>query len=141
MRERKLKIPVELRDIFTLDSNKRKVILIEGAPGSGKTTLFWHICQRWSAPEEILFPEFGLILLVKLRDPEVQKAKHLAEILPFADEKEEIASQIMQMKGKGVLLTRSSSSGQLLPSPQHCNHHSHIHMYGARPSSNLLSNH
>ena len=104
MSERMLKVPVKLQDIFTLDSKERKVILIEGAPGSGKTTLFWHTCQRWSAPEEKLFPEFSLILLVKLRDPEVQKAKHLADILPFTDEKEEIASEIMQMKGKGVLL-------------------------------------
>ena len=102
MSERKLKVPVELRDIFTLDSKEHKVILIEGAPGSGKTTLFWHICQRWSAGE--LFSQFILVLLVKLRDPEVQKAKCLAEILPFTDDKEEIASQIMQLKGKGVLL-------------------------------------
>ena len=102
MSERKLKVPMELRDIFTLDSKERKVILIEGAPGSGKTTLFWHICQRWSAGE--LFSQFILVLLVKLHDPEVQKAKCLAEILPFTDDKEEIASEIMQMKGKGVLL-------------------------------------
>ena len=102
MSDRKLKVPVKLQDIFTLDSKERKVILIEGAPGSGKTTLFWHICQRWSAGE--LFSQFTLVLLVKLHDPEVQKAKRLAEILPFVDEKEEIASEIMQMKGKGVLL-------------------------------------
>ena len=102
MRERKLKVPVELRDIFTLNSKEPKMILIEGAPGSGKTTLFWHICQRWSAGE--LFSQFILVLLVKLRDPEVQRAKGLAEILPFTDDKEEIASQITQMKGKGVLL-------------------------------------
>ena len=98
----KLKVPVKLQDIFTLDSKERKVILIEGAPGSSKTTLFWHICQRWSAGE--LFSQFTLVLLVKLRDPEVQKAKGLAGILPFADEKKEIASQIKQTKGKGVLL-------------------------------------
>ena len=102
MSERKLRVPVELQDIFTLDSKERKMILVEGAPGSGKTTLFWHICQRWSAGE--LFSQFTLVLLVKLRDPEVQKAKCLAEILPFTDVKEEIASEIMQMKGKGVLL-------------------------------------
>ena len=101
MSEKKLKVPVELRNIFTLDSKKRKVILIEGAPGSGKTTLFWHICQRWSAGE--LFSQFNLVLLVRLRDPEVQKAKGVADILPFADKQEEIAIEIKLRKGNGIL--------------------------------------
>ncbi len=30
---------VELKDLFQLDQEERKVILIEGPPGSGKTTL------------------------------------------------------------------------------------------------------
>ena len=36
---------------------------------------------------------------------------------------------------------RSSTAGKVLPSPLHCNHHSHIYMYGAHLSSYLLSNH
>ena len=75
MRKKNLKVPVELRDIFTLDKKRHKVILIEGAPGSGKSTLFWHICQKWSAGE--LFSQFQLVLLVKLRDCEIQKAEQV----------------------------------------------------------------
>ena len=102
MSKKKLKVPVELRDIFTLDKKRHKVILIEGAPGSGKTTLFWHICQKWSAGE--LFSQFQLVLLVKLRDCEVQKAEKFEDILPFTDEKESIAHEIVHHKGEGVLL-------------------------------------
>ena len=40
MNKKNFKVPVELRNIFTLDDKERKVILIEGAPGSGKSTLF-----------------------------------------------------------------------------------------------------
>ena len=38
---------VNLEDIVKPDK-KRNVILIEGAPGAGKSTLAWHICQKWS---------------------------------------------------------------------------------------------
>ena len=102
MSKKNLKVPVELRDIFTLDKKFPKVILIEGAPGSGKSTLFWHICQKWSAGE--LFSQFQLVLLVKLRDCEVQKAETFEDILPFTDEKERIAHEIVQCKGARVLL-------------------------------------
>ena len=102
MSKKNLKVPVELRDIFTLDKKRHKVILIEGAPGSGKSTLFWHICQKWSTGE--LFSQFQLVLLVKLRDCEVQKAKSFEDILPFTDEKESIAHEIVHRKGEGVLL-------------------------------------
>ena len=102
MSKKNLKVPVELRDIFTLDKKHHKVILIEGAPGSGKSTLFWHICQKWSAGE--LFSQFQLVLLVKLRDCEIQKAEKFEDILPFTDEKESIAHEIVHRKGEGVLL-------------------------------------
>ena len=102
MSKKNLKVPVELRDLFTLDKELRKVILIEGAPGSGKSTLFWHICQKWSAGE--LFSQFQLVLLVKLRDCEVQRAEKFEDILPFTYEKERIGHEIVQCKGAGVLL-------------------------------------
>ncbi len=63
------KAPVKLEDIFHIDQAERKVILIEGAPGSGKSTLSWDICKRWGAGE--LFQEYDVVILVHLRDPKV----------------------------------------------------------------------
>jgi len=74
---------VKLGELFKLDKiNKmeRKIILIEGAPGAGKSTLAWHICQKWESGE--LFQEFRVVVHVQLRDPDIQKAKSIKGILP-----------------------------------------------------------
>ncbi|MCG8626181.1 MAG: hypothetical protein MJE68_29815, partial [Proteobacteria bacterium] len=44
-----MKIPIELENIFK--GGDKQIILIEGAPGSGKSTLTVHICQRWGKGE------------------------------------------------------------------------------------------
>jgi len=69
---------VKLEDIVKPDK-KRNVILIEGAPGAGKSTLAWHICQKWSTGE--LFREFIMIIFMQLRDIAIQSATTLASIL------------------------------------------------------------
>ena len=63
-----MKSPIELKDILKTDDEKRKVVLLEGAPGSGKTTLTVHICQKWGKDE--LFQEYTLVIMVQLRNPE-----------------------------------------------------------------------
>ena len=53
---------------FTIEhlllDGKRKVTLIEGDPGSGKTTLTLHVCKRW-AKDELLAEE--ILILIPLR--------------------------------------------------------------------------
>ena len=49
--------PVTLDQISgILHSVGRKIVLIEGAPGAGKSTLAWHLCKKWEEGE--LFQEF-----------------------------------------------------------------------------------
>ena len=41
---------VQLEDIFKSGQStgaSRKLVLIEGAPGAGKSTLAWFICRKW----------------------------------------------------------------------------------------------
>ena len=98
-----LKTPVKLEDIFSRDEASRRVILIEGAPGSGKTTLAWYICQKWESGE--LFQEFNLVVLVQLRDPDIQSAQSIADLLPCSSMSrlQSVCSEIEASEGRGVL--------------------------------------
>ena len=99
----KRKVGIKLGDVFKADEAARKVILIEGAPGSGKTTLSWHICQKWASGE--LFQQFSLAVLVQLRDPAIQSAQTIADLLPHVDDRltQEVMSEIQYRGGEGVL--------------------------------------
>ena len=65
---------VELPDIFDKDkesASNPRIILIEGSPGTGKTTLSLKIVYDWATgkmPNK--FPEVELVLLIKCRDME-----------------------------------------------------------------------
>ena len=97
------KSPIELENIFMNIEGGRKVVLVDGAPGSGKSTMTVHIYQRWSKGE--LFQEFTIAILVQLRDPAVQRAKSIADLLPCPNIKkaQEVASAIEASNGRGIL--------------------------------------
>ena len=85
---KKTKQIVELPDIFDTDKESRsnpKIILIEGSPGTGKTTLSLKLAYDWATgkmPNK--FPEVELILLIKCRDMEAniqESAK--TQLLPW----------------------------------------------------------
>ena len=57
-------------------------ILIEGAPGIGKTVLLKEIAYRWS--KNYALQKFKLVILTHLRDPAVQKMTEMSHfLLPF----------------------------------------------------------
>ena len=49
----KKKTPIEFSDIVRdlPDTALEKVILVEGAPGVGKSTFAWEFCKRWENGE------------------------------------------------------------------------------------------
>ena len=100
-----LKDFVAIKDIFPkhTDCKKRVVILIEGVPGIGKSTLCLHICQEWGRRN--LFSGYRLVILVQLRDPEIRKASTIADLLPCRDDAmaRRYAEEITTLDGKGVL--------------------------------------
>ena len=81
---------------------KRKVILIEGPAGSGKTTLTWHACHEWAAGR--LFPEVNLLICLSLEDPSLHFAKSLADLIPHesSEMREAVANEIARLSGKSV---------------------------------------
>ena len=97
------KSPVELENIFKSTLHGGEIILIEGAPGSGKSTLTVHICQRWGKGK--LFQQFTVVILVQLRDPAVQRAQTIVNLLPVknAAVSQELAAELIATNGRGVL--------------------------------------
>ena len=87
------KVPVEMDSIFDegIFENFRPplVILVEGAFGSGKTTLAYHYCQKWADGN---LGMFDLVVLVHLRHPAVHSAVFdftLHQLLLLASDGEE----------------------------------------------------
>ena len=98
------KLPIELKDVFKgLEEDQRRLVLMEGAPGSGKSTLSLFICQQWTAG--CLFQEYKLAILVRLRELVIQNAKNICELLPQQTERmgQYISDEIITSNGKDIL--------------------------------------
>ena len=113
------KAPIEMKDIlkpncirkYDFIKDEAEIIefpvtqlLIEGAPGVGKSTFAWEVCQRWGQHQ--LFNEFSLVVLLKFRDKRVQEAKNMSDLFyhPHPKLQSEIADQIVLSGGRGLLL-------------------------------------
>ena len=77
------KITKDISEVLvTLEmSNSGQMILIEGAPGIGKTVLLHEIAYQWG--DEKWLRSYKLVLLVRLRDPVVQQISTLQDLLPL----------------------------------------------------------
>ena len=99
------KAPVEIEQLMdTKPGVKQQCVLVEGAPGVGKTTLSWEICKRWS--EGNLFKQYSLILLLRLRDESVQSAKTLKDLVlyPYHERLEAITQHLKDTDGTNTLI-------------------------------------
>ena len=93
VRHNKIKVIKDISKIFDIDAEGKKprCILIEGAPGIGKTILAQHIALSWAKYE--LLTEIDLLFLLFLRDPDLQQIKSNKEFICyvsmgyFSDEK------------------------------------------------------
>ena len=63
------------------DENKkgRRLILVEGAPGVGKSTFAWEYCRRWERGE--IAQQYKLVLLLRLRDDSINRAETLKDLI------------------------------------------------------------
>ena len=79
-------------------------LLIEGAPGIGKSTFAWEVCQKWGHHQ--LFNEYSLVVLLKFRDKRVQEAKSVSDLFyhPNSKLQSEIVNGITETDGHGLLL-------------------------------------
>ena len=73
-------------------SNDPQIILIEGAPGIGKSLLLKHIAYRWSKQQ--ILQKFKLVLLICLRDPAVQNMSFIDDLLQSFCKRDKDATEI-----------------------------------------------
>ena len=99
------KAPVSIEQLLdTKPGLKQKCVLVEGAPGVGKTTLSWEVCKRWA--EGNLFEKYSLLLLLRLRDERVQNAVALRDLVlyPHEEELEGITQYLKSTNGTHTLI-------------------------------------
>ena len=99
------KTPLTKEQITVLASGATaRTVLIEGAPGIGKTTLLWQLCHQWADGE--LLQQWELVILVQLRDETTRNAQCLSDLLyhPRQNIREAICREIEEHEGENVLL-------------------------------------
>ena len=83
----------EIIEILAPLENKSAFILIEGAPGIGKSVLLKEISYRWAIKE--LLQKFELVLLVSLRDPSLQQIESVDDLLHLFYKREKNSMEVV----------------------------------------------
>ena len=80
--------------------NTLKLVLVEGAPGIGKSTFAWELCRKWE--EFSCMQQYSLVILLRLREEEVQKIANINQLF-FSCDGETIAREVSANHGRGIL--------------------------------------
>ena len=95
---------LKLEDILDYDA-PRKVIIVEGSPGIGKTTLACKLCYNWAMSNSL--HEYWLVLYIPLRIPLTRTAQSLDDLMEYFEKDNCSCSDVHYIKrtrGKGVLV-------------------------------------
>lgn len=78
-------------------------VLIDGAPGVGKSTLANKACKDWATGK--LWPEYKLVVYLPLKDETFSHATQLWQLFETGSEElsQAIAQEIIKVQGEGVL--------------------------------------
>ena len=113
------KAPIEMKNIlkpnrdkeYNIEKHEQVIkeypvtqLLIEGAPGIGKSTFAWEVCQKWGQHQ--LFNEYSLVILLKFRDKRVQEARSVSDLFYHPNPKlqSDIVDDITLSCGHGLLI-------------------------------------
>ena len=86
------------------DWSQPKCILVEGAPGVGKSTFAWKLCRKWGKGK--LLQQYQLVVLLRLRDKNLRAAKNISDLFKYHKRhiQQPVVEEIQGMGGEGVLL-------------------------------------
>ena len=84
------------------DDKQPRLILIEGAPGVGKTTFSEQFCYKWSQGQRLT--DHKLLVLLPLRDKGVRSAENVSDLFHHPQLQQAIAEEVEGSGGEGVAL-------------------------------------
>ena len=99
------KSPIKFEEVGKLSSHHRQnLVLIEGAPGVGKTTFSWEFCRKWAKGE--ILQDHSLLLLLPLRDNNLKEAKTLSDLFyhPNSELQQAVVQEVTSNQGEGVAI-------------------------------------
>ena len=102
---KKSKRAIQIDQVAKLpDGSQPRCILVEGAPGIGKSTFAWKLCHKWGKGK--LLQQYQLVVLLRLRDKSVRAAKNILNLFRYHRHhiQQAAVEEIQDTGGKGVLL-------------------------------------
>ena len=99
------KSPIKFEEVGKRSHHhRRKLFLIEGAPGVGKTTFSWEFCRKWGRGE--ILQDHSLLLLLPLRDNNLKEAKTLSDLFyhPNSELQQAVVREVTSNQGKGAAI-------------------------------------
>ena len=93
---------ITMDDILKAD-DKVRLVVVEGEPGIGKSTLAWELCRQWSTLESL--KRFSLVVFLRLREEGVQSAKDISDLFYHHNTElsRHLGKEVEKREGDGVL--------------------------------------
>ena len=84
-------------------NKRRHLILVEGAPGVGKSTFAWEYCRRWERGE--IAQQYHLVLLLRLGNDRFNRAETLRDLIdhPMEGVPEAVCNKLIASHGLNVM--------------------------------------
>ena len=92
---------ISIEEILVADKGQKKpprLVLMEGAPGIGKSTLAWELCRK-------SMRQYSLVVLLRLREVKVQNISNISQLFCQyeSEDKKSLVEEVAKSQGRDML--------------------------------------